>query len=90
MLLGRASECARLGSLLADSAQGPGGAPTLMTGSRRVGRASRPRQRHDTRIGIGSRSLPASGSFQSARFFSANAAALRDETSAKACVSVIG
>ena len=32
----------------------------------------------------------ASGSFQSARYFSANSAALRDEISTKACVSVIG
>jgi hypothetical protein len=32
----------------------------------------------------------ASGSFQSARYFSANLAALRDEISTKACVSVIG
>jgi len=30
------------------------------------------------------------GSFQSARYFSANSAALRDEISTKACVSVIG
>jgi hypothetical protein len=32
----------------------------------------------------------ASGSFQSATYFSANSAALRDEISTKACVSVIG
>ena len=36
------------------------------------------------------RRLSASGSFQSARYFSANSAALRDEISTKACVSVIG
>jgi hypothetical protein len=32
----------------------------------------------------------ASGSFQSARYLSANSAALRDVISTKACVSVIG
>ena len=51
------------------------------------GCASRPRVQSSAII---RRRRSASGSFQSATYFSANSAALRDEISTKACVSVIG